>query len=150
VHNVQVEVVNTPVGKLLAGNGLDAVAVVEAVPQLGDDEEVLALDNALLNGAGDSLASLDFVAVVCESYKLVLFRFASQRLRTASAIKQTVSGLDGLVHLVSAGVVVHLPEAKPHEGHVIATAKLDGGSSHLESGVGAVVARGREREREEV
>jgi DNA-binding transcriptional LysR family regulator len=120
---------------------------VEAVPQLGDNEEVLAPDNALLNGAGDSLSSFDFVAVVCENYKLVLFRFASQGLRTASAVKQTVSSLDGLVDLVSAGVVVHLPEAKAHDGHVIATAELDSGSSHLESGVGAVVARGRERKK---
>jgi hypothetical protein len=123
---------------------------VEAVPQLGNNEEILALDNSLLNGAGDSLASLDFVAIVCESYKLVLFCFASQSLRTACAVEQTVPGLDGLVNLISAGVVVHLPEAKAHDGHAIATTKLDGRSSHLESGVGAVVARGGDREREEV
>lgn len=64
VHNVQIEVVDAQVGQLLAGDGLDLVAVVEAVPQLGDKEEVLARDDALLDGAGDTLADLDFVAVV--------------------------------------------------------------------------------------
>lgn len=39
---------------------------------------------------------------------------------TAGAVKQTVSFLDGLVDLVSAGVVVHLPETEAHEGHVVA------------------------------
>lgn len=64
VHNVQVEVVDAQVGQLLAGDGLDPVAVVEAVPQLGDEEEVLARDDALLDGASDTLADLDLVAVV--------------------------------------------------------------------------------------
>jgi hypothetical protein len=65
VHDVQIEVVDTPVGELLSGDGLDLVGFVEAVPELGDDEELLALDDALLNGAGYTLAGFDFVAVVC-------------------------------------------------------------------------------------
>jgi hypothetical protein len=65
VHDVQIEVVDTPVGELLSGDGLDFVGFVEAVPELGDDEELLALDDALLNGAGYTLAGFDFVAVVC-------------------------------------------------------------------------------------
>lgn len=39
---------------------------------------------------------------------------------TAGAVKQTVSFLDGVVDLVRAGVVVHLPETEAHEGHVVA------------------------------
>lgn len=64
VDDVQVEVVNAQVGQLLAGNGLDLIAVVEAVPQLGDEEEILASDQTILDGAGDTLADLDLVAVV--------------------------------------------------------------------------------------
>ena len=64
VDQVEVEVVDTPVSELLADNGLDAVAVVEGVPELGDDEELLALDDALLDGAGNTLAALLLVAVV--------------------------------------------------------------------------------------
>lgn len=66
VDQVEIEVLETPVGKLLADNGLDAVAVVEGVPELGDDEELLALDDALLDGAGYTLAALNLVAVVCK------------------------------------------------------------------------------------
>lgn len=65
MHDVQVEVVDVPVGELLAADGLDFVAVVEAVPELGDDEEVLTLDETILDGAGDTLTALDLVAVVC-------------------------------------------------------------------------------------
>jgi hypothetical protein len=64
VHDVQVEVVDTQIGQLLAGDGLDLLAVVEAVPQLGDEEEVLALDDTLLDGTSDTLADLDLIAVV--------------------------------------------------------------------------------------
>lgn len=64
VDNVQVEVVNAQVLELLAGNGLDLLLVVEAVPQLGDEEKVLTLDETVLDGASDTLADLNLVAVV--------------------------------------------------------------------------------------
>lgn len=64
VDEVQVEVVDTPVRKLLAADGLDLVALVEGVPQLGNDEEILALHNAFLDGTGNTLASLNLIAVV--------------------------------------------------------------------------------------
>jgi hypothetical protein len=37
---------------------------VEAVPQLGDEEEILALDQTILDGTGDTLADLDLVTIV--------------------------------------------------------------------------------------
>lgn len=64
VDNPEVEVVDSPVGKLLPGDGLNLIVVVERLPELGDNEEVLALYNALLDGAGDTLTGLDLVAVV--------------------------------------------------------------------------------------
>lgn len=54
----------------------------------------------------------------------------TQKSRTASAVEETVSGLDSVVDLVSAGLVGDLPEAKAHKGHVIAAVQLDGGSGH--------------------
>lgn len=64
VDQVQVKVVNTPVLELLLDNGLDLLVVVEGLPKLGDNEELLALYKTLLDGAGNTLARLDFVAVV--------------------------------------------------------------------------------------
>ena len=67
VDDVQVEVIDTPVSELLASDGLDLVSFVEAVPELRDDEELFALDEAVLNGPGDTLAGFDLVAVVCRA-----------------------------------------------------------------------------------
>lgn len=64
VDNVQVEVVDAPVAELLLADRLDSVAVVERVPELGDEEEVFALDEAFLDGAGNTLARLFFIAIV--------------------------------------------------------------------------------------
>jgi len=64
VDEVEVKVVEAPVGELLPGDGLNAVAVVEGVPELGDDEELLALHETVGDGAGDTLAALNLVAIV--------------------------------------------------------------------------------------
>jgi hypothetical protein len=61
---VEVKVVNTPVLELLLDNGLDLLIVVEGLPKLRDDEELLALYKTLLDGTGNTLARFDFVAVV--------------------------------------------------------------------------------------
>lgn len=67
VDQVEVEVLEAPVGQLLLDDGHDALAIVERVPELGDDEELLALHESVLDGAGDTLAALNLVTVVCES-----------------------------------------------------------------------------------
>lgn len=64
MHDVQVEVVDSPIGELLAADGLNLLAVVEGVPELGDEEEVFALDDAFLDGSSDSFAGFLLVAVV--------------------------------------------------------------------------------------
>lgn len=38
--------------------------------------------------------------------------------RTASAVKETVAGFDGIVNLVGACVVVDFPEAESYDGHL--------------------------------
>lgn len=58
----EVEVLETPVGQLLLGNGDDLVAGVEGVPELGGDENLLTLDDTLIDGPLQALAALDLVA----------------------------------------------------------------------------------------
>lgn len=67
VDEEEVKVVDLPVGELLAGDGLHLVLVVEGLPQLGDDEELLTLHEAVLDGAGNALTGLLFVAIICVS-----------------------------------------------------------------------------------
>lgn len=64
VNDVQVEIIDAPVSELLARDGLDLVGFVEAVPELGDDEELLALDETVLDGTSYTLAGFDLIAVV--------------------------------------------------------------------------------------
>lgn len=64
VHDIEVKVVDAPVLKLLFADGLDAVVVVEGIPELGDKEEVFALDEAVFDSAGDALAAFLLVAVI--------------------------------------------------------------------------------------
>lgn len=65
VDVIQVEVIDAPVGQLLTADGLDGGSLVEGVPELADDEEVAALDEAIFDSAGDALAGFGFVTVVC-------------------------------------------------------------------------------------
>ena len=64
MHDVEIEVVDAPVGELLAADGLNVLAFVEGVPELGDDEEIGSLDESVGDGALHTLAGFDFVAVV--------------------------------------------------------------------------------------
>jgi hypothetical protein len=71
VDEEEVKVVDLPVGELSASDGLDVLLVVVSLPELGDDEEVLSLHDALLDGAGDTLTAGLLIAVVCCKIMLV-------------------------------------------------------------------------------
>ena len=60
----QVKVLEAPPGELLLRDRRDALGLVEGVPELGHDEELLTRHEAVLDGARDSLAALLLVAVV--------------------------------------------------------------------------------------
>lgn len=64
MHNVEVEVVDAPVLELFLADGSDAFLIMEGVPQLGDDEEVGALDDAFLDGSSHSLPGFGLVVVI--------------------------------------------------------------------------------------
>ena len=78
VDNVEVEIVDTPVFELLFADGLDAIMVVEGVPEFGYEEEIGAFDNAFFDGAGDTLAGFLFVAVVWEQSGCACLRIAKR------------------------------------------------------------------------
>lgn len=78
VDQVQVNVVQTPGFKLQLRHLENILALVVVVPQLGGDEKVFTLDQAIGDSLADALASFLFVLVV---------------VRT---IKQSISDLDGL------------------------------------------------------
>lgn len=65
VDEEEVKVVDLPVGELAAGDGLDVLLVMVCLPELGDDEEVLSLYDAFLDGAGNTLTTGLLIAVIC-------------------------------------------------------------------------------------
>ena len=65
VHDVEVEVVDSPVLELFFADRLDDGVGVVGVPEFGDEEEIGAFYETFFDGAGDALAAFDFVAVVC-------------------------------------------------------------------------------------
>lgn len=93
MDEVQIKVVDAPPLELLPRNGLDPLRLVEGVPELGNDEEILALDESLRDGALDALAALLLIAVV------------------EGAVEKSVAGLDGVVDGLG-WVLGDLPEAE--------------------------------------
>ena len=64
VDDVEIEIVDAPVLELFLADGLDAVVIVEGVPEFGDEEEVGAFDYTFFDGASDPLAAFGFIAIV--------------------------------------------------------------------------------------
>lgn len=112
MHDVEVEVVDPPVLKLLFANRFNTFRVMERVPQLGYEEELLALDDAFLEGSRNALATFDFVSVILipMAYLAIVGRKPPHfPPLTTCAIKQAVSKLDGIVDLIGTCFVIHLP-----------------------------------------
>jgi hypothetical protein len=64
VNHPQIKVVDTPVSELLPCDGLNLIVVVERLPELGDNEQILALYKTLLDGTCDTLPGFLLVTVV--------------------------------------------------------------------------------------
>lgn len=78
MDQVEIDVSETPGLVLELGHGQGMLALVVVVPELGGDKDVLTLDEALADGALDTLASLLLVLVVVRS------------------VEESVTSLDGL------------------------------------------------------
>lgn len=137
VHDEEVKVVDAPISKLLSADWLDVLLVVEGVPELGDEEEVFALDEALFYGTSDALTGFFLVAVVYSRSSQPLPQrvlLPSHQTRTGilttSTIEQPIPSLDGIVNGVGTSVIVHLPQPKADNWHLIAIVEFDRRSSH--------------------
>ena len=64
MDEVEIDVSQTPGLVLSFGLSESFVAVVECVPELGDDEQFFTLDEAFVDGTLDALACFAFVLVV--------------------------------------------------------------------------------------
>ena len=64
MYIIDVKVRHAPVGQGAHDRLFDVLLPVEGVPELGDDGQVLTLDDALIDGTLDTLASLLLVAVI--------------------------------------------------------------------------------------
>ena len=52
-------------GAYLLANGLNSLGIVERVPELADQEQILSLYETFLEGTGNTLASFDLIAIIC-------------------------------------------------------------------------------------
>ncbi len=64
VDDVELEIIDSPICELLAANGLNFVAFVEGVPELGDEEKFFAGDKTVFDGAGNAFPGFFFVTVI--------------------------------------------------------------------------------------
>lgn len=64
MHDVEIEIVDSPICELFTADRLDFITIVEGVPELGDEKEVGAFAEAVFDCAGDAFTSFFFVAVV--------------------------------------------------------------------------------------
>lgn len=64
MDEVEIEVLKSPVGQLLLSDWDNVLLVVEGVPELGGDENILTLDDSLSNSFLQSLTSLLLVSVI--------------------------------------------------------------------------------------
>jgi hypothetical protein len=75
VHQIEVNIVKTQV--LQAGFETLLNAVVVRAPQLGGDEEILALDDSSVNGLLDALANLVLVTIAESTVNVTVTRLNS-------------------------------------------------------------------------
>jgi hypothetical protein len=108
MHDIEIEVFDSPVLELLSANGFHPLSVVEGVPELRYKVEVFTLDEPVFDGSRDALAALFLVSVI---FKSISFKTqALCFLHTTCAVKQAVAGFDGVVDLISTCLIRHLPE----------------------------------------
>jgi hypothetical protein len=85
MHDIEIEVFDSPVLELLSANGFNPLSVVESVPELRYKVKVFTLDKPIFDGSRDALAALFLVSVISKS---ISFRFRlGCFLHTTCAVK---------------------------------------------------------------
>lgn len=124
VDDEEIEIVDAPVCELLFADWLYFVAVVEGVPELADDEEVFAFDEAIFDCSCYAFAGFFLIAVIC--IILSAWEFCSGSWRhTACSVEQSVAGLDCIVYGIRTCCVVDLPQTEAHLWHSMTAIELD-------------------------
>ena len=118
---------------MLLADRLDFVAVVEGVPELADQEEIFAFDEAVFDCSGYSFTCFLLVAVICVALDVISCQ--RENKRTASSIEQSVANLDSVVNGVGTSSVVNFPQAKANLWHRVSIVQLDSWLSHGGCGV---------------
>lgn len=60
----KVKVLKSPVGQLLTGDWLNMLLLVEGIPKLGNDEELVTRYKTVLDSTSNTLTSLDLISVI--------------------------------------------------------------------------------------
>lgn len=131
VNQVQINVSQPPSLVLRLGHSIGMLALVVVVPELGGDEDVLALNETFGDGTLDALSRLLFVLVVVGSVEAAISSLDSLEVLSDLARLEAL-GRTNVVDCISSLVGRNLPEAEAHEGHLVARGKLDGGLNHCE------------------
>lgn len=71
---VQIEVLNTPPFERLLGDWDNMLAIMEGIPELGNDKKILALDKAIIDGTFHTLAGFLLVSIVWWPRKSIFVR----------------------------------------------------------------------------
>ena len=66
MHDVEIEVIDPPVLKLLPANRFNTFSVMERIPQLRNEEELFPFDYAFLDGSRNALAAFYLVPIVLQ------------------------------------------------------------------------------------
>ena len=69
VHDVQIKILESEILQLLPTDRLNSFLLMEGIPELRDDEEILSFDQTIFDCSGNALACFDFVSVVLISVK---------------------------------------------------------------------------------
>lgn len=76
----QIEVLKTPPFERLLGDRDNMLAIMEGIPELGDDKKILALDEAIIDGALHTLAGFLLVSVVWWPRKSIFVRIFNRTM----------------------------------------------------------------------
>ena len=118
MDEVQVDIAKSP-GFVLCLRHLDGMfPLVVVVPQLGGDEDVLALDKAFFDGSLDTLAGFFLVLIVVCTIEETIADFDGLVCVSVEAYSRTrFEGGGHIVNRVGRCLGRHFPETKTDEGH---------------------------------
>lgn len=112
MHQIQINIVQTQVLQGSLETLLDA-GVVRA-PQLGSDEQILALDNASVNGLLDTLADLVLIAIAQSAVNVAVARLNGVAHGASNLARRGLPGTQAQSRDLSTGVQLEADVSSSH------------------------------------